>query len=386
MPAKKPPRNPEAEFAALLKPYKASPVEHVKAFAELYITTLQSEKQTHLWDELSLKFPRAVRLYAMQWMRKSFIGRLKVDPDTVNRWTAQLELQKHDSRLAKVPEGTEQKAQVAQCLDKCTKLMLKLIKDNAPETVHDLRELLDSAYDSTLQLRVLEGGRKEFMKSVPCIVTKEKFHLFKEGVRAGKLYNQMVLDPKHHRAQYYAHVEPMAMQLQTEIVSSGSLDALCKYPTIVQHYALGARQCVLVGKLQGKLTVQSIRAAVAGIKDELNPDAEVDAKVSLLKVLRRALLITKPVECSFRQWVRKLISKEVNILPVKIILGAIRDVDPEVVTPQALNATLLQLLRKMPPRLLVPALTEYGEDIAQVAPTGYEGETNNAMEEYLHSL
>jgi hypothetical protein len=385
-----PPRNLEAEFAALLEPYKASPMEHVNVFAELYITTLQSEKQTHLWDELSLKFPRTVRLYAMQHMRKSFMGRLKLNLDTVYRWTAQLELQKHDSRLARVSqiEGKvkeDQAAKVAQCLDNCTKLMLKLIKDNAPETVHDLRELLDSAYDFTLQLRVLEGGRKEFMKTVPCIVTKEKFHLFKEGVRAGKLYNKMMVDPKH-RAQYYTHVEPMAMQLQADIVSSGSLNVLSKYPTIVQHHALGARQCVLVGKLQGRIPVQSIRAAVAAIKDELNPDTEVDAKISLLKGLRRALLFGKPVECSFRQWVRKLVTTEVNILPVKIILGKMRTVDPEVVTPKALKASLLQLLRKMPPRLVVPALTEYGEDIAQVAPTGYEGETNKAMEEYLQSL
>jgi hypothetical protein len=388
---KKPSRNLEEEFTTLHPLYKASPMEHVEQFGELYITTLQAEKKQQLWSELSRKFPLTVRLYSMQHMRASFMRRLKLGADTVNRWTAEQELRKHESRLNRAVSDEDKEKQatlVAQCLAECGKLMIKLIKSSAPGTMGELRELLDSAYDYELQLRVMEGGRAEFMKAVPAVLpTKERFHFFKETVRAGKLYNTTLVD-QSSRPAYYAHIEPLAMQLHADIVSApGNLDAvLSKYPIFVQHYALGDRQCVLVRKLEGRIPIREIRAAVAAIKDELNPDTEADTMIALLVNLRRNLKRSKPPQSSFRQWVRELLSKEVQTLPVKILLVAIRNADPAVVKPQELKAALLRLLYKMPSTAACRPIARYGEDVACAAPAGFEKDVNQAMTDYLHGL
>ena len=394
MPRKQAPRDLDAEFATLLPLYKENREERVKEFAVLFISTLQAEKQTQLWTELSTKFPMTVRLWAMQNLRKSMKSRLNMDAESVARWAAVLDLQMHDSRLAKIKtEGEAKEAQnelVTQCLDKCAMLLFKTITATPPASISELRQVLDSAYEFPLQIRILERNRATFMKSVPGMFNRETFHLFKEGVCAGKLHDKMVVNPSEEtRAAYYAHIDPpdrvdgLSHKLRGEIVSRGSLadSILCKYPLIVQKYVLGDLQCRLVRELEGRIPMQEIRATVARIKDELNPDTEADTKVALLKNLRSTLVRMRRSKST---WLESHISNEVQILPAKILVSAIRAVDPE--AKPDLKAIVTRLLHKMPPHFVLLPLKRYGVDITSVAPAGFEKMVERAIDEYKKSV
>ena len=390
-PRKQASRDLDAEFDALLPLYKANPKDLVKKFAVLYITTLQAEKVTELWSELGEKFPMTVRLWAMLNLRKSVMSRLKLESDTVARWGAELNLRRHAARLAKIKtEGDAKEVQktiVAVCQQECTKLMFKMIKSNSPKSISELRQVMDSAYGFSLQLRILEGERAAFMKTVPGMFSRETFHLFKEGVSAAKLHDKMVVNPSEEtRAAYYAHIDHpdgLSHKLRGEIVSRGSLadSILCKYPLIVQKYVLGDLQCRLVRELKGRIPMQEIRATLAGIKDELNPDTEADTKVALLKNLRSILVRMRRSKST---WLESLISNEVQILPAKILLSAIRAVDPE--AKPDLKATITRLLHKMPPHFVLLPLKRYGVDITSVAPAGFEKMVERAIDEYKKSV
>jgi hypothetical protein len=312
----------------------------------------------------------------MQNMRKSFMKRLRLDGPTVNRWIAEQELRRHDHRLHKISDkesdkAKEQEAIVGQWLDKCTKLMLTLVKDTT--SMVELREILDSAYDFDLQLRMLKSSRAAFIKAVPALrFNKDTFFQFVDGVRMGQLYNRMIMDPKT-TSSYNKAVMPMAMKLQDEIALMGSLAPLANFPTTVQYYALGDMQCVLAGKIQGKIPIQTIREAVAGLKDELNPDTEADTKIALLRYLR-----SNQKRAPFHQ---SLIRKKVKTLPVEILLTKMQNT----AEPKDLKAAILAVLRKMPEEAAVPAMHSYGREIAAVAPEGFEVMVGEAIAAYMKS-
>ena len=173
----------------------------------------------------------------------------------------------------------------------------------------------------------------------------------------------------------------MATKLQDDIALVGSLAPRDNYPTTVQYYALGDMQCVLAGKIQGKIPIQTIREAVAGLKDELNPDTEADTKIALLRYLhsnqKRAPIRTQP----FRQWVQALIRKKVKTLPVEILLTKMQTT----AEPKKLKAAILAVLRKMPEEAAVPAMHSYGREIAAVAPEGFEVKVGEAIAAFMKS-
>jgi hypothetical protein len=267
-----------------------------------------------------------------------------------------------------------------------------MIQSDSPKSIGELRQVMDSAYGFSMQLRILEGERAAFMKTVPGMFSRETFHLFKEGVSAAKLHDKMVVNPSEEtRAAYYAHIDPpdrtdgLSHKLRGEIISRGSLadSILCKYPLIVQKYVLGDLQCRLVRELEGRIPLQEIRATVAGINDELNPDTEADAKVALLRNLRSTLVRMRR-STSPCPWLKSLISNEIQILPAKILLSAIRAVDPE--AKPDLKATITRLLHKMPPHFVLLPLKRYGVDITSVAPAGFEKMVERAIDGYKKSV
>jgi hypothetical protein len=382
---KAPKRNLEEEFEHLLPLYKLRAKEHVDRFAELYISTLQEEKNQVLWSDLSEKFPLSVRIYTMQAKRKSFRGRLRLAPDVADRWVAVLELQRQDSRLKKMSDSDEQCLAVANCLERCRTLMLKMVIHSKPLSVAELRELLDGTYDYDLQLRMLEEGRRKFLNILPFVMTKEQFVLFKEGIRVGKLYNLMVLDPASGRQAYEEAADKMVQKLHDEAVAGGVVVvAASRFPTVVQHRALGLRQCVLMRRLVEKHggpctdELVAIRGLVAALKDELNPETEIETKVELLKNLRSSFRRTTKGSPKAQT---KLIRKELRTLPVKMLLNAIRWGDTS-----DIRTTVFRVLDSMPPRFAVLPLLRFKDRIVQVAPFGFEKEVSEAIDEYLEPL
>lgn len=365
-------RDLNEEFDRLMPLYQGSAQEHVEGFATLFIDTLKAETQKHQWSELSEKFPVAVQLWAMNEMKKEFMKRLKLSAAVTNRWSANIELLRHDAKLLEMTvEGPIKEAQkeiVSRCLTKCSALMFSMLKDKGtkPTSVSDLRQLLDTSHSPSLQLRVFERERSTFMKIFqPLFTTKESFHLFKEGVKLGKLYDDNVRNTTpESKSVYEAHLSTLAAHLRQRLLEFDSLKLsdkiLEQYPSMVKYRVLGQEQCVLMKGMKerkesnqrSKLPcIKEIRSIVAGLKEELELDSEALTKSKLLRYLRR--LTAVKFKRGRVQSSSSVISKEVGELPTKIVLTAIENASAD---GDDLDVKLIDLFDTQPPHVFIPVM------------------------------
>jgi hypothetical protein len=169
-PRRCPPRDFEQEFADLTaRMERMLPGQNISLlladFAKLMIDMLQQEKDRSRWTKLSERFLLSVRLFAMdaenRKIRNSLITRLGLEAAVVERWHAKLGLQYEDEELAKTTRDTvewrvqDKKRDAA--VERCVKLMFRLLRAEKPETISEFRRVMDPTHDLELQLRILGG-------------------------------------------------------------------------------------------------------------------------------------------------------------------------------------------------------------------------------------
>ena len=375
-------RNLDDEFNNLMPLYQGSEQEHMEGFANLFIDTLKAEPQMNQWSELSEKFPIPVRLWAMTKMYKAFKNRLKLQAPVVNRWRADLDLQHNDAKLLAITaEGPEKEAQreiISRCLAKCSDLMFTMLtdKDTTPKSISDLRQILDTSHAPSLQLRVLERERKRFMDIFQRMFTKDTFHIFKEGVKLGKLYDDNVREAtSDSKSALEQHLKTMATHLQQRLLGFDSpklsQSILEQYHPLVQYRVLGQEQCVLMAMMKESVAkhqrsnepcLREIRSIVAGLKEELDLDSEAMVKSRLFSGLRLLTVNLRRRSMGAQGVETSVIFKELNALPTKIVLTAIENADED------LDVKLIELFDRHPPHIFIPVMVRDFRSILDASP------------------
>ena len=420
-------RDLDEEFNVLLPLYQGNDDDEViimERFATLFIDTLKAEPRRHLWTELVEKFPVEVRLWAMKEMRLSFMRRLGISASATNRWSAKLDLQRHDARLLEIiintkEEETEggpaakeaQERIVNECLTKCTALMFAMLKNSngnsnketasPPTSVSDLRHVLDTTHSPALQLRVLERERQGFMKLFPSMFnSRETFTYFKEGVKLGKLYDEDVSNTTlETKSALESQLQTMASQLQQRLLAFDSLNLpdqiLDQYPSMVKYRVLGQEQCALMTQMRERITcnqrlnlpcIREIRGIVAGLKDELGSGgtggleySEAMTQCRLLSGLRRLTWVNTKKKASRTVATTTtttssmiIINDAISALPTKIVLTAIENTCSSSASltseERSLDEKLISLFDTQPPHVFIPVMVGNIRSILDASP------------------
>ena len=391
-------------------------------FAKLFIDTLQQETDRGQFTKRSERFPLSVRLFAMdaknKKIRNSLIGRLGFKAGVVERWHAKLSLQHEDEELGKTTRETvEWRAQYKkrdEALERCAKLMFQLLRAEKPETISEFRRILDSTYDLELQLRIL-GGVNIFSHS-PVIqsehaalehydtfvelqfeqVTKKnkltkalftdaaKLALYIKGIELGILEERVVdLQTEDAKSRCNTLLSEMAAELRGRIFQLRYLpeDIMGEYPPSVQYRVVGEQQFSLLCQFQmvegelmttriSNLPIKKVRAKAAALKDELNMANEAEAKLVLLKSLRRHLArLRKYGGDGAKRAIMRRLRTTVRELPVKILVKAMQTLEWE--GKEDLGNTLIGLFSNLKPSAYVFTFIREMEDILFVTPDQY---------------
>ena len=278
----------EIEFTRLSALYAESPRQHMHEFAQLLVGMMLPGIKDDAFD----RFPVAVQLHALRKCRDQVRAQMGgVDDDDIDRWIATVELKYRDKKLLEMPSDAQCRANMDKWLDACCESFVRVIAKHAPDSVEMLCKVMDTMYEPTMQLRLLDRSRRELESLLPFIPSAAKFEELLACVRLAITPDASVL-------------ETIAGRLRGALCGMDELpeDILSEYLFGIQYYVLGVRQYSLVSLIP----VQQIRAKVAGLKEELGLDTEKQVKQKLLKALRRMKLANP------------LIRKAVEGLPKKI--------------------------------------------------------------------
>jgi hypothetical protein len=337
----------------------------------------------------------------------------------IERWHAKLSLQHEDEELGKTTRETvEWRAQYKkrdEALERCAKLMFRLLRAEKPETISEFRRILDSTYDLELQLRIL-GGVNIFRHSLVIQsgraalehydtfvelqfeqVTKKtkltkalftdaaKLALYIKGIELGILEERAVdLQTVDARSRCEALLSEMAASLRDRISQLRDLpeDIMGEYPPSVQYRVVGERQFSLLYRFQpqmkedeleymriSRLPIKTVRAKAGALKDELNMANEAESKLALLKALRRHLARLKGRDGAKKRAIVRRLRTVVRELPVKILVKAMQTLEWE--GKEDLGNTLIGLFSNLKPSAYVFTFIREMEDILFVTPDQY---------------
>jgi hypothetical protein len=156
------------------------------------------------------------------------------------------------------------------------------------------------------------------------------------------------------------------------------------YPPSVQYSVMGEQQFSLLQQFQmvggefittriSRLPLRSVRAKAGELKDELNMANEAEAKLALLKTLRRHLARLKRNgwDGAKRAIMRRL-KTTVRELPVKILVKAMQTLQWE--GRSDLNDTLFSLFSNLTPSTYLFTFIREMEDILFITPDEYSKE------------
>ena len=309
-------------------------------YANLLIDTLQQETDTTKWTDLAKKFPSHVCVYTMtdKNLRKKFLKRLKLKADVVDRWTAAIELDGANRRATTDEANDELEA----CKSRCEKLMVKLLEAEQPQTVPELREIMEGAYDYRMQEMFLPGLVENLKRlNLPCLQEKKDFTAFAVGVHAGQLHDRYVTRPSLKTSkEYHTYMASQSKKLAIMLFKNeGYLAVPDSHHPLMLQYLVCQRQHLLHATLnaeigleefarvwetpldqvvnftpvvtQGRVPASKLREWAYELKQELDPETDVTRLVQLFKGLWRMAMRRQCIKK------RRQAARNPEVVPVK---------------------------------------------------------------------
>jgi hypothetical protein len=266
--------------------------------------------------------------------------------------------------------------------------MVKLLEAERPQTIPELRDLLEGAYDYRMQEMFLPGLAKH-LKRLGLTPTKADFNAYAVGVRAGLLHDRHVTCPSEKTSQeYHAYMAIQCKRLAITLFNNQGFLALpeCHHP-LVQQYLLSQRQRLLHATLNAELTLEeftqawdqvavpattqrrvpvtSLRKWAHELRLELDPETDVTRLVQLFKGLWRtamrrqcikkrrqaarnpdAVPVMRPISPK-TLWLKSQSRDWRRVLPIRIIAAVIQG------GPENLDARLDNAMHQHPRRVIV---------------------------------
>lgn len=417
--------DPDAEFRVLLRRFEAvkDPSQDISQlldeFAENFIQTLKAENDRTRWTALSEKFPERVLLHAMDphnTIRKPLLRKLGLLGSDVSRWFLCLRLKQEDRELAKVQDdirkGEKDKVyeriqlmKIKDVLRECRKLMWKMLREQDPTSIRDLRRALDETHEYALQLRLLGDGplseKNELIRR--CFANQAAFDRFKEGIRAGVLQDRVDAlvnkgeDAAAAREELEACITRHADELRERLLDQELLSeqVLEEYPLFVQYRVINEQQALLRSLVDERIrsgqratrflhpdiTVEDrpgmtddtrdrlrelkyLRCKAGELKEELGLPNEAESSVRLLMKLRQRLLNMRRSGGTSNP---ELVITAVRELPATIVVNAVISAEWN---SQA-QLTLEELFGGLPPHVYVRTLVREMDSIIYITPDRY---------------
>lgn len=381
-------------------------------YAKLFIDTLKDEKVRTKWTDIARRFPISICIYAMTngVHKKKFQKRLGIKALSVHCWVNKLKME----ALTKRMRGglTDQSRKIAEeefnaCKERCVELMKQLVKENKPQTIPELRDVLDSAYDYETQSLFIQSLRTILQEmKLPLLSKKDDFLAFRTGFLASLLHDRFVTGPSLKTSKaYHDHMKQASAKLAVAIFQKGSLDDkfLENHHPLVQNYLAGQRQPLLYEKLnaeislkqfaeawetevsgspkldavvQRKVPLSDLRAWASDLKLELDPETDVTRLVQLFKGLRRVAIRRQCIQKKRQDWRRRngVIATKKRIAPKTLWLKVtsriwLRELPLRIIHAVTLGGAvnldtrLVDTLHQLPIRVVRNTLQMFKEDI-----------------------
>jgi hypothetical protein len=422
------PRDLDAEFDSVSRQFKTAAVgqrrELAETFAKLFIDTLKEEKDRTRWTDIAQKFPLNIRELAMAGdQRKSFLRKLGIKAATADRWLAKVRLDMRIRHFQRAKSDRERKAaqeEMDACKGVCVELMVKLVKEENPTTIPELRATLDSAYDYEMQEMFLPVIRTRLDKEKISILNKrDDATLFNAGVRVGLLHDRFMTHPSLQTSlAYHASVAEQSKNLAIALFKSRSLvdmlasdlsgTTLQNHHPLVLYHLLGERQHLLYTTLNAEIGLEEftriweaplvdftpivedsmpavvpkrvqfldLRKRASELKEQFDPETDITRLLKLFKGLwrmgvlrqhvkkeRHARLLAHGATIVMRPIARRTLWFKVasrdwrRELPIRIIDAVIQG------GPEDLDTRLVDTLHQLPLKVTLNTLKMYKNNI-----------------------